>query len=79
MPHTEDHRSSSHQRLVWCGTKVRDVRFEYFETMGQYEEIILLETAAGPEFRTSKVSLKEIKTGLRLKLPKEYSTYAVSK
>ena len=47
--------------------------------MGQYEEIILLETDTGLEFTTRKVSVKEIKTGLRLKLPKEYSTYAVSK
>ena len=47
--------------------------------MGEYEEIIVLETTAGQEFRTRKVSVKEINTGLRLKLPKEYSTYAISK
>ena len=54
-------------------------RVNNVETMGEYEEIIVLETAAGLQFRTRKVSAKEINTGLRLKLPKEYSTYAVSK
>ena len=47
--------------------------------MGEYEEIVVLETPAGQEFRTRKVSVGETKTGLRLKLPKEYSTYAISK
>ena len=54
-------------------------RVNNVETMGEYEEIIVLETAAGLQFRTRKVSAKKINTGLRLKLPKEYSTYAVSK
>ena len=54
-------------------------KVDYVQTMGVYEEIIVLETAAGQQFRTRKVSAKEINTGLRLKLPKEYSTYAISK
>ena len=55
------------------------ITYVYVKTMGEYEEIIVLETSAGQEFRTRKVSVKEINTGLRLKLPKEYSTYAISK
>ena len=47
--------------------------------MGEYEEIVVLETPTGKQFRTRKVSAKEINTGLRLKPPKEYSTYAISK
>ena len=49
------------------------------QTMGEYEEIIVVETASGQQVRTRKVSAKDINTGIRLKLPKEYSTYAISK
>ena len=56
-----------------------ELAFHYVETMGEYEEIVVLETPTGKQFRTRKVSAKEINTGLRVKPPKEYSTYAISK
>ena len=54
--------------------------FFLFQAMGEYEEI--LEKAEGrgrQEFLKRKISAKNVTPGIRLKLPKEYSTYAISK
>ena len=78
---TSHHRRSSFlipSEVVWLQHD-KQLKVKYVETMGEYEEIVVLETPAGQEFRTRKVSVGETKTGLRLKLPKEYSTYAISK
>ena len=47
--------------------------------MGEYEEIVELQLATGVQFRRRKISVRNVKAGIRVKLPKEYSTYAISK
>ena len=45
--------------------------------MGEYEEIFQIGTPSGLVYQKRKIS--GVSVGIRIKLPKEYSSYAISK
>ena len=47
--------------------------------MGEYEEIFQIGTPSGLVYQKRKISTTGVSVGIRIKLPKEYSSYAISK